>query len=266
MSDGSSTALFLGTGTSTGVPLIGCHCRVCESNDLRDRRLRSGLLLRREGFHLLVDTPPDLREQALRYGISRIDAVFLTHPHVDHLFGLDDLRRFNVVQGQTIPVYASPETLSSVRRIFEYLFRPSLPGTFLPDLSFHPLEPDGSGVEVGPFVVRPFDVVHGLSRTYGYRFDDGHGSGLAYASDCKAFPDEALAAVRGVGAMVLDGLRPEPHASHLSFDESADVLREIDADRSWFTHIGHGLSHAEIEERYAPAGIEPAHDGLLVEW
>lgn len=254
-------ALFLGTGTSTGVPMIGCRCPVCTSADPRDRRLRSGLLLRHDGFHLQVDTSPDFREQVLRHGVGRIDAVLVTHAHVDHLFGLDDLRRFNLVQRCVIPVYATPETIAAIHRVFEYLFVPALPGTFLPSLEFHPVEA-GAPFEVGPFRVTAFDVEHGLSRTVGYRIEAG-GAALGYACDCKRFPEEAYGAVRGVDTMVLDALRLRPHPSHLSFEESLSVLRRIGARASYFTHLAHDLPHAELETRFPPA--RPAYDGLCVE-
>ncbi len=252
-------ATFLGTGTSTGVPMIGCSCRVCTSADPRDRRLRSGLLLRHGGFHLLVDVSPDFREQVLRHRIGRVDAVLLTHPHVDHLFGLDDLRRFNLVQKSAIPVFATPETIASIHRIFEYLFVPAIPGAFLPDLDFRPVEA-AVPFDVGPFRATAFDVFHGLARTVGYRIEAG-GRSLAYASDCRDFPEAAYDAVRGVDAMVLDALRLTPHPSHFSFDESLAVLRRIGARQSFFTHIGHDLLHSAIATRYAP--VRPACDGLV---
>lgn len=252
-------AQFLGSGTSTGVPMIGCRCRVCTSTDPRDRRLRSGFLLRHEGFHLLIDTSPDFREQVLRFGVERIDAVLLTHAHVDHLFGLDDLRRFNLVQKSSIPVFTTPESIASVHRIFEYLFRPSLPGTFLPNLEFHPVEA-GKPFDVGPFHITAFDVFHGLARTVGYRIECA-GRSLAYVCDCKTFPESAYAAVEGVDTMVLDALRLKPHPSHFSFSESYEVLRRIGARQSFFTHIAHDLHHTVIATRFAP--IQPAYDGFV---
>lgn len=253
-------ALFLGTGTSTGVPMIGCHCPVCASTDPRDRRLRSGLLLRHNGFHLQIDTSPDLREQVLRNNIERIDAVLLTHAHVDHLFGLDDLRRFNLVQKCAIPVYTTPEAIATIHRVFEYLFVPALPGTFLPSLQFCPIRA-GEPFDVGPFRVTAFDVFHGLSRTVGYRIE-AEGCALGYACDCKVFPEEAYETVRGVDTMVLDALRLRPHPSHLSFEESWSVLQRIGARESYFTHLAHDLPHAELETRFPP--VKPAYDGLCV--
>ena len=251
-------ATFLGSGTSTGVPMIGCSCQVCTSSDPHDRRLRSGLLLVHDGFHLLVDTSPDFREQVLRYRVGRIDAVLITHAHVDHLFGLDDLRRFNLVQKCSIPVFATPETIGSIHRIFEYLFVPALPGSFLPNLDFRPIEA-GAPFDVGPFRITAFDVIHGLARTVGYRTDCS-GRSLGYACDCRNFPDAAYEVVSGVDTMVLDALRIKPHPSHFSFDESFEVLRRIGAPESYFTHISHDLFHAEIAKRYAP--VRPAYDGL----
>lgn len=254
-------AQFLGSGTSTGVPMIGCGCRVCTSADERDCRLRSGFLVRQDGFHLLVDTSPDFRAQVLRLKVQRVDAVLLTHAHVDHLYGLDDLRRFNLVQKMSIPVYATPETIAAIRRVFEYLFVPALPGTFLPNLEFCPIEV-GVPFEVGPFRVSAFEVGHGLARTVGYRLDCA-GQSLGYACDCKTFPETAYPMLQGLDVMVLDALRLRPHPSHLSFDETAAILQRIAARQSYFTHISHDLLHTEIAARYSP--IRPAYDGLVVQ-
>ncbi len=254
------SATFLGTGTSTGVPLIGCACPTCTSADPRDNRLRPSLLLKSGEFHLLVDTSPDFRQQVFRHRVERVDAVLITHPHVDHLFGLDDLRRFNLLQKSAIPVHATPETIQTIHAVFAYLFVPAIPGTFLPNLEFVPV--DGP-FDVGPFHVTPFDVSHGLCRTTGYRFDAGDGASLAYVPDCKVFPESAYAAVGRPDVMILDALKPAGHPSHLSFGEAFSVLGRIGAPRSYITHIGHDLLHKDIPA--TPSRL-PAYDGLTVSW
>lgn len=254
-------ALFLGTGTSTGVPLIGCSCAVCASSDTRNNRLRSSLYLTHAGFGLLIDTTPDFRQQALRSGIPRIDAVLVTHGHADHVFGMDDLRRFNTLQRARIPVYASPSTVGVLSRVFDYFLAPGFEGTYLPQVDFVTME---GPLRIGPFEVTPFDVEHGRDRTWGFRIDTGAHS-LAYAPDCFRFPDAARAVVRGVGTMVLDALRHTPHVSHMTVAESVQTLRQISAAQSFLTHLGHDLDYAKLVA-HLPAGILPAYDGLRIDW
>lgn len=255
-------ALFLGTGTSTGVPLIGCNCPVCTSADPRNRRLRSSLYLQHQGFGLLIDTTPDFRQQALRHALPRVDAVLITHGHADHVFGLDDIRRFNTLQRSRIPVFASAFTLGVLGRVFDYFCNPPFEGAYLPQVDFREMPP--AGLPVGPFQVRPFPVEHGRDPTCGFRIDTG-ASSLAYAPDCSRFPAEAHATVRGVGVMILDALRHKPHGSHLTVRESLQVLGRIGAPRSYLTHLGHDLDHATLAAEL-PAGVQPACDGLRTAW
>lgn len=249
--------LFLGTGTSVGVPMIGCDCPVCRSADPRNVRRRTSLYLTAGGAHILVDTPPDFREQALTFGLRRIDALLLTHAHFDHLFGFDDIRRFNTIQGHAMPVHASPETLREVQRVFPYVGTTSRTGLYRPLAAFHPIE---GPFHAGKVRVTPVAVEHGDAHTYGFRFDCND-RGAGYVPDCHFMSEAAVAAFRGVDVMVLDALRFRPHPNHLSVDESLGLLERIGAPRSFLIHLCHDLDHAALEAQL-PAGVRVSHDGL----
>jgi phosphoribosyl 1,2-cyclic phosphate phosphodiesterase len=249
---------FLGTGTSVGIPVIGCECRVCTSADPRNRRLRTSLYVEAAGVHVVVDTSLDFREQALAYRIPRVDAIFITHSHADHIFGLDDVRRYNTIQGGGVPVFGSPATIGDLRRIFAYVSATPTPkGVFRPRLDFRSLE---SAVEIGGVRVEPLRVLHGESETYGYRLN-AEGRSLGYVPDCHEMPEESLERLRGVNVMVLDALRHRPHPTHLTVADSAALLRRIAAGRSLMTHLCHDIEHAETQAGL-PQGIELAYDGL----
>jgi phosphoribosyl 1,2-cyclic phosphate phosphodiesterase len=243
------------------VPLLRCGSPECSSPDQRPNRTRSSIYLSHEGFGLVIDTSPDFRLQALRASIPRIDAVLITHAHADHIFGMDDLRRFNTIQGMRIPVFAAHHTLGLLARIFYYFFESALPGSYRPQIDFEPLS---GRTRIGPFSVTPFEVEHGLDLTMGYRLDVG-GHSLAYAPDCIRFPRKSLEVVDGVGTMVLDALRYRPHVSHMTVEQSVKVLQTINAPVSYITHLGHDLDYATVAEEL-PAGIYPAYDGLRFLW
>lgn len=253
--------LFLGTGTSVGIPVIGCECRVCHSNDSRNRRWRSSLLVVADGIHIVIDASLDFREQVLRYKFPRVDAVLVTHSHADHIFGLDDMRRFNTLQGGTIPVYASPRTLEDLHRIFSYAFLIPPPGTFRPQLEF---QKASESFAVGKITVTPLPVIHGHAETLGFRIDYA-GRSLGYVPDCHTMPVETVERFRGVDVMILDALRHKPHSTHLTVEESVAVLAKIGAHRSFLTHMGHDLEHAETQE-LLPENVELSWDGLSLSW
>ncbi len=254
-------ATFLGTGTSSGVPIIGCDCAVCTSSDARDRRRRTSLYLEAGGMHLLVDTPPDFREQALAYRLPRVDAVFFTHSHADHIFGFDDIRRYNTMQQQVIPAYADPSTIADLRRVFNYISTETEPGFYRPQIDYRELE--GGRVVLGEVTVEALPVEHGRQPVNGFLFAAG-GTRLAYIPDCKRIPEATLARIRGVDVMVLDALRHRPHATHMTVAESLACLARIGAPQSWLIHLCHDLGHEELE-RTLPAGVRVAYDGLVVE-
>jgi phosphoribosyl 1,2-cyclic phosphate phosphodiesterase len=252
-------AVFLGTGTSCGVPLIGCECRVCTSPDPRNRRRRSSLYVVTEGTHLVIDTTPDFREQVLSCRVPRVDALLFTHSHADHIFGFDDIRRFNTLQGGSIPAYGSEATLADLRRVFHYVNREDYPGAYRPRVDFRPVT---GPFDVGHVHVEALEVQHGPTPTFGYLLEAG-GRRLGYIPDCARITEDIVARLRGVDVMILDALRQTPHVTHLTLAQCVEYLRRIGAQRSFTTHMTHDLDHAEAQ-RFVPDGVEIAHDGLEV--
>jgi phosphoribosyl 1,2-cyclic phosphate phosphodiesterase len=248
---------ILGSGTSHGVPAIGCECPVCLSADPRDRRLRCSIVVEAGGRALLVDTPPELRLQALRSSIRRVDALLYTHTHADHLFGLDDVRRFNEMQGGDLPVYGSDETLADVRRSYRYVFVPTQAGGGKPQLRLLPLEREEFTVAGIP--VRAVPVLHGRLPVLGFRIGD-----FAYVTDVSLVPDPSRERLHGLDTLVLGALRWEPHPTHFTIDQAIAFAREIGPRRTFLTHLAHNVPHAETE-RKLPKGVRLAYDGLVLE-
>jgi phosphoribosyl 1,2-cyclic phosphate phosphodiesterase len=249
---------FLGTGTSHGVPMIGCTCATCRSEDPRDRRLRPSIYIEVPGRGcLLVDSSTDLRQQALSFGITRVDAVIYTHAHADHILGLDELRRFNVLQHAAIPCYADARTWDALTRTFFYVFDGvQRPGGGIPQLE--PREISGAFTAAG-VRVQPVPLLHGQLPILGFRFGT-----FAYLTDCSANPDESWALVAGVDTVVIDALRYKPHPTHFSVDEALAAVERIAPRRALFTHMAHDLPHAATCARL-PAGVELAYDGLMLD-
>jgi len=248
---------FLGTGTSAGVPMIGCDCAVCRSDDPKDRRLRPSILVEVEnGPRLLVDTTTDLRQQALAYGIDRVDAVLFTHGHADHIFGLDDTRRFTMIAGRPLPCYATVDTWAILRQAFAYAFTPPQQGGGVPQLD--PREIDGPFAVEGVRVV-PVPLWHGRLPILGFRF-----GAFAYLTDCNGLPDEAWGLLEGLDTLVIDALRDRPHSTHFTVDEALDAIARIAPRHAYLTHICHDLPHAATNARL-PEGVELAWDGLVID-
>lgn len=250
--------LFLGTGTSHGVPVIGCDCPVCRSTDPCDTRLRASIYIETDaGARLLVDTTPDLRAQALRHNLRRVDAILFTHAHADHVMGLDEVRRFNELSGRPMPIYADQRTQAELRRLFAYAFDAGArPGGGVPSLRLWTIG--------GPFLLERQSVVpvplrHGRSETLGFRFGD-----FAYLTDCNAIPASSLPLLEGLDVLVLDALRHDAHPTHFSLGEALAAAARIGAARTYFTHIAHDLGHAATSQGL-PAGAALAHDGLVLE-
>jgi phosphoribosyl 1,2-cyclic phosphate phosphodiesterase len=239
--------------------MIGCDCDVCRSSDPRDNRLRSSIYVEGDdGLCLLVDTTTDLRAQALRAGIRRVDAVLFTHSHADHVLGLDEIRRFNMMTKQAMPMYGTRATLDDLRRTFGYVFSPDTPrGGGVPDLRLLPLE---GPCCFGATEVEPVPVQHGPWEVLGFRFGR-----FAYLTDCNGIPDTSLERLRGLDVLVLDALRHRPSPTHFSLEEAVAMAYRIGARQTYFTHIAHQLGHTATCATL-PAGMALAHDGLVLEW
>ncbi len=253
--------IFLGTGTSFGVPQVGCSCRTCTSTDPRDKRTRSAALVEAGGRRLLIDTPPELRLQLVAAGVPSVDAVLFTHGHADHVHGIDDLRAVSVRQPGGLAVYGSAQTVTELAGRFAYIFDPAvpaLPGTTKPELHAHALEPDRE-TEIAGVAVRPLQLPHGPHPVFGYRVGP-----IAYLTDAKAIPDAVRVQLGGLEVLVLNGLLSRPHPLHLSIPEAVTAAQEIGARRTFLTHLTHETPHAELQARL-PAGIAPAYDGLAIE-
>ena len=249
---------ILGSGTSHGVPMIGCSCAVCTSADPRDRRTRPSIYVDVEnGPKILVDTSTDLREQALVNQVLRVDAILFTHSHADHIMGLDDSRRFSQMQKRAIPCYADRDTAASLKKTFYYVFDPATDkGGGLPQIDLRIID--------GPFsvdgvAVQPIPLMHGSRPITGFRFGD-----FAYLTDTNHVPDEAMPLLAGVKTMVLDALRHRPHPTHFTVAQALGVVERVKPEQTYFTHICHDLPHAATNASL-PAGVALAFDGLQVD-
>ena len=250
----------LGSGTSMGVPSLGCRCRVCKSTDPHDNRTRPSVLLSRDGRHAVIDTTPDFRQQALRMGLERLDAVLLTHGHADHILGFDDIRPFNLRQKCALPVYASQETFNILRRTFAYVFDESPALSAIPQVTLHEVN--------GPFrvldtEVAPVPARHGEIGVLGFRFGSA-----AYLTDFSELPASSRPLLMGLDDLILDALRDEPHPMHQTVEQALALVAELQPRRAWFTHIAHDLPHHETNERLRKAGhshVQLAYDGMTLE-
>ena len=246
----------LGSGTSMGVPTLGCDCKVCSSSDPRDNRLRPSVMLQYDGRTVLIDTTPDFRQQALRQGISRIDAILYTHAHADHIMGLDDVRPLNLRQKGSIPIYGSQETLATIQRAFAYVFETAPVESTIPRLEPRP-------IELAPFDVfgltfEPVLLNHGRGFSYGYLF-----AGSAYCTDHSDIPKESLAKLNGRDVLFLDALRHKPHPTHTTLSRALGYVEELKPKRAYFTHISHDLPHEQTQKTF-PENVYLSYDGLKI--
>lgn len=248
---------ILGSGTSHGVPMIGCDCDVCTSDDPRDRRTRASALFSFDGHHVLIDTGPELRLQCLAHRVTRVNAILYTHHHADHVVGLDDVRRFNWLQGEAITIYGAPATLARLRTMFEYAFvhEPDYPSA-KPDLETIAVD---SPFELLGRRIIPIPYQHGRVSVLGYRVGD-----IAYCSDCSFIPDDSMNLLRDLDVLILGALRRRPHPTHFNLEQAVQWAGRIGARRTYFTHIAHELPHA-VTNAELPEGMELAYDGLVCE-
>ncbi len=246
---------ILGSGTSTGIPMVGCRCSVCRSDDPKDKRTRTSLLVENESRHILVDTSTDLRAQALRENIPDIDAVLFTHAHADHIHGIDDLRGFHFIHKNVVPCYASAETLANIDSKFSYIFTGHANYGYHQLLEPHPVE---SRFVLFGITITPVPLMHGDMPSTGFRFGN-----FAYLTDCSGIPDRSMTLLEGIEILVIDALRHTPHPHHFNIEGAVEVSRKIGAERTFLTHLTHEISHSE--ESSLPKGIFFAYDGLSLE-
>lgn len=248
--------VFLGTGTSSGVPMIACHCRVCSSPDPKDKRLRSSIMVASASTRLVVDTTPDFRYQMLRANVEKLDAVIFTHPHKDHIAGLDDIRAFNYFQQQPIKVYANQLTQTAIRKEFAYIFSdekyPGIPQIDMIDIQDQPFW-------VGDIEVTPIKVWHLRMPVLGFRFRN-----FTYITDANRIDEEEQEKIRGSEYLVLNALRNEPHISHFTLNEAVSLVRQLEIPQARFTHISHQLGRHQEVNNHLPAGMELAYDNLVI--
>ncbi len=263
-----ATLTFLGTGTSMGIPTLGCDCAVCTSavtpapaGDPRNRRTRPSILVQYDGHAVLIDTGADFHHQAIRENIRRLDAVFYTHPHADHILGLDDLRPLTFHSPEPLPLYADNATAEVIGRIFAYTFRPPRPGTTIARVQMHRLEEiAGQAVNLFGATFRRIPVLHGSLTISGYRFGSA-----AYLTDMSAIPEESVSQLKGLDILILDALRHTPHPTHSNVENSLKVVEQLKPKRAFFTHMGHDLDHAATDA-ILPAHVRLAYDGLKVDF
>lgn len=254
----TGTLTFLGSGTSTGVPMIGCGCEVCRSADPKDQRTRSSAWIQSEGLSALIDSSTDLRMQALRVGMRALDAVFYTHHHADHVHGIDDLRSFSLFAGKRLPCYGPAPSLERIREMFAYIFNGAdAPGGGKPLLELVAIE---GPVTVNGLTVTPIPARHGDALVFGYRMGR-----LAYLTDCSSIPPLSLRMLEGVETLILGAMKAPRHATHFTLEQALETIALIKPRRAYLTHLNHAVSHAAVSAAL-PEGVALAWDGLTVEF
>ncbi|MBI3399094.1 MAG: MBL fold metallo-hydrolase [Deltaproteobacteria bacterium] len=246
----------LGCGTSTGVPVIGCKCNICISKDIKNKRMRSSLFVTTNHKNIIIDTSTDLRQQALVYGIERIDAVLYTHPHADHIHGIDELRSFNMIQKKPIPCYGSEFTMNRIRYMFDYIFTTDANDGWKPELETFLIS---APFDLFGLFIQPVNVYHGKMEIFGYKIGR-----LAYITDCSQIPDNSKKMLDNLDVLILGALRHKPHPTHLSIEGALQIGAELKPKRVILTHLSHNLDYAETNKSL-PKGFELAYDGMEIE-
>jgi phosphoribosyl 1,2-cyclic phosphate phosphodiesterase len=257
----ASQLTILGCGTSTGVPLIGCKCAVCRSKNPKNKRLRASAWLQAQGKSILIDTSTDLRQQALRASIQRVDAVVYTHPHADHIHGIDELRSYNFLQKATIPVYGNAWTRDELTHRFPYIFKPGpIEGGGIPQVELHLVKTHDEYIDAQGIHLVPISLQHGSRECVGYRFRD-----VAYVTDCSYIPETSLIRMEGLSVLVLDCLRLAAHGTHMNLDQALNVIQKVRPKRTYLTHLGHDFDYSRWN-RKLPRGVALAYDGLKIKF
>lgn len=248
---------ILGCGTSTGVPVIGCRCSVCTSEEPKNRRTRTSALFQAGGHSILVDTSTDLRAQCLTNQIERIDAVLFTHPHADHIHGIDELRIFNILQRSAIPCYGNEETIERIKTMFNYIFSEDLNSqwNWKPQLTLHRIEEPQKVFDIR---VVPVKIRHGRLTILGYRIED-----VAYLTDCSGVPQESMELLKGIRLLIVGALREKPHPTHFTIQQAIELSERLKPERTILTHLSHSIDYDTLS-RELPKGIEPAYDGMTL--
>lgn len=249
------TIKILGSGTSTGVPVVGCSCAVCRSTEPRNQRSRCSALLSWDGYQVLIDSSPDLRQQCLTHGIVRVDAVLYTHKHADHVHGIDDLRILNATPDLALPVYGAQKLIQHLSSSFHYAFQPQSKAGFRPRLKGIAID---DTLELFGRKIIPIRLLHGEGVSFGYRVGD-----LAYLTDCSAIPEESIALLQGLRVLVIDGLRFRSHSTHFNVTEAIAMAQSLKAERIVLTHLSHDVDYY-LHRQLLPKPVEFAYDGLVV--